>query len=70
MTKNLSANGVYAGVPARKICTTEEYEKKYSELKEGCPDFSAIHPWYEWKNSTLDERKNMLQKIENKIGFI
>ena len=31
VTKNLKGNNVYGGVPAKKICSLEEYEKKYKK---------------------------------------
>lgn len=70
VSKSLPANGVYAGVPARKICTIEEYAEKYSALREKCQDFSTIRPWYDWQNATMDERDSMSKEIENNVGFI
>ena len=32
VTKNLESNFVYAGVPAKKICSIEEYYKKNSDM--------------------------------------
>lgn len=41
-TKDLEANGVYAGSPARKIGTFEEYARKCEALPDGGYDYPTV----------------------------
>lgn len=70
VTHDLTSNAVYAGSPARYICSIEEYQKKYTELYRTRPHFDAVHPWNEWVSATGDERREMRDKLEDGIGFI
>lgn len=49
VTKSLESNGIYAGVPARKIKTLEEYRKKIEENH------------VKTKNMTFEEKKAFLK---------
>lgn len=70
VTCNLPDNGVYAGIPARKICSIEEYRDKNMKLRSSRPDFSQIKPWYQWKDATEEERQQMIDGLKDGIGFI
>lgn len=70
VTCDLPSNGVYVGVPAKRICSIEEYRDKYQELRKARPDFSNIRPWNEWTSATEEERKEMLKGLEDGIGFV
>ncbi len=56
VNKSLPDNGVYAGVPAKRICSLEEWEKK----------FMADMPSYDKLNYHLHKRDEVL-KIVNKF---
>lgn len=70
VTRDLPDDGVYAGVPARWVCSIEEYREKNMDLRNTRPDFSTIRPWYEWKNATAEERSQMRDALTDGVGFI
>ena len=35
VSKDLEPNGVYVGIPARKICSFDDYVKRHSEIAGG-----------------------------------
>lgn len=63
VSKNLPSNGVYAGNPAKYICSIEEYKKKHVEgLK--------THPVYKYERPFSDEQKEQIKKdLENTYGY-
>lgn len=70
VTHDLPANGVYAGVPAKKVCSIEQYREKYQNLRAQRPDFSLIRPWKQWQTATEAEKQQMLDGLSDGIGFI
>lgn len=70
VTSNLEGGYVYAGSPARKICSIEKYKEKYTKLNETRPYFAEIHKWNEWNNSTEEERQQMKDLLADGCGFI
>ena len=70
VTHDLPSNAVYAGSPAKYICSIEEYREKYTELYQVRPHFDQIRPWDEWTSATEEERKEMLKGLEDGIGFV
>lgn len=69
VSHDLKQSGVYVGVPAKRVCSIEDYKKKYQHLREIRPNFDKIRPWDDWKNSTIEERKFMSDALEDGIGF-
>lgn len=69
VSHDLPSGFVYAGVPARKICTIEEYRKKYEKLREERPDFSAIRHWDQWANAPEEEKQLMIDGLSDGPGF-
>ena len=70
VNRDLPDDGVYAGVPARRICSIQEYEEKTKTLRKTKPDISQIKPWYEWYDATPEERAQMKAALTDQIGFI
>ena len=70
VTRDLPADGVYAGIPARRVCSIEDYRHKYQKLREERPDFSQIRPWNQWETATEAEKQQMLDGLAGGIGFI
>lgn len=70
VNRDLPDDGVYAGVPVRRICSIQEYEQKTKALRENAPDLSEIKPWYEWYDATPEEREQMKEALSNQVGFI
>lgn len=69
VTKDIPSNSVYAGNPARFICTFEEYKKKHCGNRETHPTFGQ-HQWYEWKNATAEEKAAMRKQLEDTFGYL
>lgn len=69
VTRDLPSDGVYAGSPVRRICSFDEYRKKYEKLREERPAFDKIKPWNEWGNATDEEKKLMYDGLEDGVGF-
>lgn len=70
VTHDLPSNGVYAGVPAGKVCSIEQYREKYQTLRAQRPDFSRIRPWNQWETATDAEKEQMRNSLADGIGFI
>lgn len=70
VTHDLPDNGVYAGVPARYVSSIEDYKEKNQKLREERPRFDLIRPWYDWKNATEEEDKEMADALEDGVGFL
>ena len=69
VSHDLKQSGVYVGVPAKRVCSIEDYKKKYQHLREIRQNFDKIRPWDDWKNSTIEERKFMADALEGGIVF-
>ena len=70
VTHDLADNAVYAGAPARKICSIEEYYEKVHELRSERPDLSRIRPWNQWADASEEERTRMIDALKDGVGFI
>ena len=68
VTKDIPAGCVYAGNPAKFICTTEEYINKNRELMKESPCYGEE---YTLRQNVDDNKKSQMYKeLENKIGFV
>lgn len=70
VSHDLPSDGVYAGVPARRICSIEEYREKYVKLREERPNLSRIRAWDEWDEASEQEKQQMISNLSDGIGFI
>ena len=70
VTHDLESGYVYAGSPARKICSFDEYLEKYKKLNDTRPNFSEIHTWNEWKTASTEEKQQMKDALSDGCGFI
>ena len=68
MTKDIPSGCVYAGNPAKFICTTEEYINKNRALMKDRPCYGEEYRLT--KNVDKDKKDQMYRELENKIGFI
>ena len=69
MTHDIPSNSVYAGNPAKFICSFEEYQKKHHENQATHPIFRE-HTWKEWPNVSAEEKAEMRKKLEDTFGYL
>ena len=70
VTRDLPDDGVYAGSPARKVCSIEEYRQKMQKLRNERPDLSQIRAWDQWADASEEDRQKMCDTLEDGVGFI
>lgn len=69
VTRDIPSNCVYAGNPAKFICTYEEYRQKNLKNQETHPIFNE-HSWNEWPDASAAEKAEMRKKLENTFGYV
>lgn len=69
VTHDIPSNSVYAGNPARCICSFEEYQQKHKENLNTHSSFNE-HTWQEWPNASEDEKAEMRRKLEHTFGYV
>ncbi len=67
---NIESNSVYCGVPAKKLCSIEEYKKKMSVLRQERPDLSIIHKWDKWDTASKEDKDKMINLLNDGCGFV
>lgn len=70
VTKDLPSNGVYAGVPAVRICSIEEYREKSKSLLNTRPRFDDRFDWMQWREAPMEEKERMKKELEDGVGFV
>lgn len=70
VTHDLPPDGVYAGSPARRVCSIEEYRAKFRQQLQSRPRFDHIHKWDGWDDSTPEEREAMKDALDDGFGFV
>ena len=67
-THSLNESGVYAGNPAKKISSIEEFIRKNQNLMENAPCYGEE---YTIRQNVDDEKKRKMNlELENNIGFV
>lgn len=66
---DVPSNTVYAGNPAKYVCSFKDFQTKHLAAMEGKPRFSE-HRWYEWPNASEDEWKAMREKLSDTFGYL
>lgn len=69
VTKDIPSNSVYAGNPAKFICTFEEFQKRHLENRKSHPVFNQ-RLWNEWINATDAEKEEMKNKLKDTYGYL
>lgn len=69
VTHDIPSNSVYAGNPARFICTFEEFTKRHLENQDMHPVFRE-HSWQEWPNATYEEKERMREQLKDTFGYL
>lgn len=70
VTHDLPSDAVYAGCPAARVCSIEEYRLKNQQLKENRPSFDQIRRWDDWREATVDEKESMKRQLADGVGFV
>ena len=68
VTKDIPSGCVYAGNPAKFICTTEEYINKNKEIMKASPCYGEEYTLRQ--NVDNNKKTQMYKELENKMGFI
>ncbi len=69
VSKDLPENGVYAGNPAKKIMSYDEYIEKQKQVFENAPVYGEEYTMRN-KNLTDEQKEEMYKALEGKMGFI
>lgn len=70
VTKDLPSNGVYAGVPAKRVCSIEEYREKSQALLDSRPRFDDKYSWIQWRDAPAEDKEQMKKALEDGVGFV
>ncbi len=70
VTRDLPSNGVYAGNPARYICSFEEWKVKHQEESKKRPHFGQHANQQEWIKATPEEWQRMREALEDGYGYL
>lgn len=69
VSHDIPSNSVYAGSPAKYICSFEEFQAKHIANLQTNPYFCE-HRWNEWPDAPKEERQAMRDKLENTFGYV
>jgi len=64
---DIPENSVYAGNPARFICSTEEYISKHRDLSSGVPLIEGCH--YEHPYISEDRKQTLIHELDTTFGY-
>lgn len=67
---DLPGDTVYAGSPARRVCSMEEFKEKQKAQRENRPDFSKMHRWDEWIDAPEEDKQKMREQLEDGCGYV
>ena len=68
VTKDIPSNSVYAGNPAKFICTIDEYIEKNKRKMKDRPVYGGEYTLRQ--NVDNSKKQKMYEELENKIGFV
>jgi maltose O-acetyltransferase len=68
VTKDVPANCVAAGNPARVICSVDEFKAKHEEGL--CSHYVSKKPWREWADATPEEWEALREKCKATYAYI
>ena len=69
VTKDLPSNGIYAGNPAKFICTFEEYSEKHKNYFMNSKRFNKYN-WTEWPNASFEDKIEMREMLNDTFGYL
>ena len=70
VNKDIPSNSVYAGNPAKYICSYEEFKSKHEKEIQSVPHFA--HNWYYWaREASMEERMRMSEDMKkSSVAYI
>lgn len=68
VTKDIPSNCVYAGNPARFICTIEEYINKNQKMMDKCTTYGEEYTLRKGINN--EKKEQMYNDLDGKIGYV
>lgn len=69
VTHDIPSNSVYAGSPAKFVCSFSEFQEKHLRNLKTKPYFDKYR-WDEWANASEKERREMRRKLEFTEGYV
>ncbi len=69
VTHDIPPNSVYAGNPARFICTFEEFANKHRTMQDEHNRFSKYR-WNEWQSASKEEWAKMRENLQDTYGYL
>lgn len=69
VTHDVPSNSVYAGNPAKYVCSFAEFEQKHIDNQLDCPTFHQ-HKWYEWRHASEKEKSEMKDRLKDTFGYL
>lgn len=69
VTRDIPPNSVYAGNPAKFICTFEEYQARHRAKLKSHPVFDQ-HTWQEWPKVSDEEKIAMREALKTTFGYV
>ncbi len=69
VTHDVPSNSVYAGNPAKFVCTFDEFSDKHTANQKTHPIFRE-HRWFEWPNASSEEKIKMREKLNDTFGYL
>lgn len=69
VTHDIPSNSVYAGNPAKYICSFDKFSEKHQNNQTSHPIFRK-YKWYEWSNASSEEKKQMRKDLEDEFGYL
>ena len=64
----IKANSVYAGVPAKWLCSKDEFLKKHTDLMKNSPNFDET--WTLRKRISRSKRAQMKEMLGRGVGYV
>lgn len=68
VTKDVPAGTVYAGNPARFICTIEEFKEKHVSALDRVPVYQG--PVTKWWEMTAEDKESMRESLKDTYGYM
>lgn len=69
VTHDIPSNSVYAGNPAKFICSFEDYSNKHQNNQTTHP-ICREYKWYNWPSAPKEDKDRMKEKLKDTFGYL